>query len=257
MKALSIRQPWASLIVSGIKKVENRTRPTKYRGPLLIHAAAKYDSTGHAVLVGPDSRLLTRDEKLALIWGRAFYKTGGAIIGQADLVGCVQDHPSSWAEPGAWHWVLANAKAFDKPVSYPGRLGLFDAPEPTEAGLFKPHDKTTRRVCLTQEPCDVVITRPGFWGNPYRAHPARDVVSGMVTSWSVYGNDLMEAAIAHNPQEAAEASVRLFEAYARRTKKIMQYLPTLKGKRLGCFCPAGAPCHGDVLVKLVEEACGA
>jgi hypothetical protein len=37
-KALSIRQPWAHLIVAGIKQIENRTWTTRYRGPLLIHA---------------------------------------------------------------------------------------------------------------------------------------------------------------------------------------------------------------------------
>jgi len=36
--SLSIRQPWAWLIVQGHKPIENRTWPTTYRGPLLIHA---------------------------------------------------------------------------------------------------------------------------------------------------------------------------------------------------------------------------
>lgn len=39
MKALSIRQPWASLIVMGIKDIENRTWPTRHRGSVLVHAA--------------------------------------------------------------------------------------------------------------------------------------------------------------------------------------------------------------------------
>ena len=34
MKALTIKQPWASLIVHGIKDIENRTWRTDYRGPL-------------------------------------------------------------------------------------------------------------------------------------------------------------------------------------------------------------------------------
>jgi len=49
MKALAIRQPWAYLLAHGIKKVENRTWNTKYRGPVLIHASkaikqADYDA---------------------------------------------------------------------------------------------------------------------------------------------------------------------------------------------------------------------
>lgn len=40
MKVLSIRQPWAWLIVNGHKDVENRTWDSYYRGPLLIHASS-------------------------------------------------------------------------------------------------------------------------------------------------------------------------------------------------------------------------
>ena len=39
MRTLSIRQPWAWLIVHGHKDVENREWATDYRGPLLIHAS--------------------------------------------------------------------------------------------------------------------------------------------------------------------------------------------------------------------------
>src|SRR5690349_14501124 len=43
MKALSIRQPWAWLIVNGHKPVENRSWPTKYTGKLLIHAGQRFE----------------------------------------------------------------------------------------------------------------------------------------------------------------------------------------------------------------------
>ena len=39
MKAITIKQPWASLIVAGIKDIENRTWKTSFRGRVLIHAA--------------------------------------------------------------------------------------------------------------------------------------------------------------------------------------------------------------------------
>ncbi len=50
MKALSIIQPWASLIATGIKDVENRTWRTNYRGEFLIHASAKHLKEGWAAL---------------------------------------------------------------------------------------------------------------------------------------------------------------------------------------------------------------
>ncbi len=43
MLALSIRQPWAYLIASGIKTIENRSWPTKHRGPFIIHASKLFD----------------------------------------------------------------------------------------------------------------------------------------------------------------------------------------------------------------------
>lgn len=42
MKAISLLQPWASLIASGAKKIETRSWSTKYRGPLAIHASKGY-----------------------------------------------------------------------------------------------------------------------------------------------------------------------------------------------------------------------
>jgi len=39
MKALTLWQPWASLVATGAKRIETRSCVTKYRGPLAIHAA--------------------------------------------------------------------------------------------------------------------------------------------------------------------------------------------------------------------------
>src|SRR3546814_4442712 len=43
MKALTICQPYAELILLGLKRVENRSKPTRHRGPLLIHAGKSRD----------------------------------------------------------------------------------------------------------------------------------------------------------------------------------------------------------------------
>ena len=47
MKALSIRQPWAWLIVHGHKDIENRTWTTSFRGRLLVHAGKSFDKEGY------------------------------------------------------------------------------------------------------------------------------------------------------------------------------------------------------------------
>ena len=48
-RALSIRQPWAWLILNGYKDLENRTWRTDYRGPLLIHAGMRVETDKDAV----------------------------------------------------------------------------------------------------------------------------------------------------------------------------------------------------------------
>jgi hypothetical protein len=42
MKALTLTQPWATLVAIGAKTIETRSWPTSYRGPLAIHAAKGY-----------------------------------------------------------------------------------------------------------------------------------------------------------------------------------------------------------------------
>ncbi len=89
MKALSIRQPWASLIVAGYKDIENRSWRASYRGPVLIHSAQRVaDVTLEEiarrlkVAIGPLPNKLAR----------------GAIIGMAEIVDCVTAHTSPWFE---------------------------------------------------------------------------------------------------------------------------------------------------------------
>lgn len=117
MKAISIKQPWASLIAHGIKDVENRTWkcPQKYIGQrVLIHASGKplkYDNFYDSILT--DGQILALPENKR--WND-FNFLVGAIIGSVVIADCVQNHPSVWAEKGCWNWVLKNAILFDKPI---------------------------------------------------------------------------------------------------------------------------------------------
>lgn len=106
-RALTVRQPWAGLIVAGIKGVENRSHPTSYRGTLLIHAG-----------LGADA------DAMAEHGGRLGEYPAGAIIGAVDVIGCVRDSPSPWAAEGQWHWILANPRACE-PVPASGALSLW------------------------------------------------------------------------------------------------------------------------------------
>lgn len=115
MKVLTVKQPFAWLIVAGYKDIENRTWQTSYRGTILIHASAKPDRDMMQDL-GP----FCKDARIpvpAIV--------NGAIIGQVDLVDCVTDDESEWFE-GPIGWVLDNPILFDDPIPTKGALGLWE-----------------------------------------------------------------------------------------------------------------------------------
>ena len=123
MKALTIRQPWAELIASGVKRVENRSRRTHYRGPLAIHAGKS-----RADLCFADPGVVDVEDL-----------TFGAVIATADLVDCVRldrelcahDHPLRWVcdhayTVGPWCWILDNVQRLAEPMPVAGQLGFFN-----------------------------------------------------------------------------------------------------------------------------------
>lgn len=77
MKVLTIKQPWATLIIQGNKRFEFRSWKTKYRGDLLIHAGKSIDKEAIKRL----SKYLPKELPL------------GKILGKVTLVGCVKMSP--------------------------------------------------------------------------------------------------------------------------------------------------------------------
>ena len=141
MKALSFTQPWAWLVVSGLKPVDNRPRGTKYRGPLLVHASKKWDSEGERWI-----RFGIGTHKLPISWlpqRQDPVIRYGEIIGMVEVVDCVRWHASPWF-CGPNGLVLRNAVKFKKPFPYKGQLGLFDVAETVVRQLL-----LENRLCVT------------------------------------------------------------------------------------------------------------
>lgn len=130
MKALSIKQPWASLIIHGglldngqriFKDIENRSWKTNLRGRIYIHAPKTEDKSCYHWLHGKslDHELPKMELKLPLI--------RGAIIGEVDVIDCITQSDSPWFFIGGYGYVLENPVAYRIPFPYPGKLGFFDA----------------------------------------------------------------------------------------------------------------------------------
>jgi ASCH domain len=118
MKVITVRQPWAWLIVNGYKDIENRSWATRYRGPLLIQASANL----------PPKRDLEEARRFARMRGVNLpdeFVTGG-IVGMVRLDKCVNKSRSRWFE-GPIGWVLSNPSKLPF-MALKGRLGLFDPP---------------------------------------------------------------------------------------------------------------------------------
>lgn len=127
IKTLSIRQPWAWLIVQGYKDIENRDWSPSYRGPLLIHAGKQPDPPTFDTQRG--LYLLEYSLRAKHLWQEGMPRQYhdcryGGIVGAATLVDVVQVSSSPWFR-GTFGLVLAD------PIVLPfiplrGQLGLFD-----------------------------------------------------------------------------------------------------------------------------------
>jgi len=129
MKALTVQQPYASLIVGwdgidvrDVKRVENRCWPTSYRGPLLIHAgmSTRWLDTWD----GPTPAQLPM----------------GVFLGSVELAGCQKIEsircapdrsPIGWLKhhvhaEGPYCWILRRPRRLLRPIPYRGQQGIFE-----------------------------------------------------------------------------------------------------------------------------------
>jgi len=122
MLALSIRQPWASLILKAGKDIENRCWPTKVRGRILIHAAkgCTRDELEDALDFAEEACGTRYSVDLKTI-------ARGGIIGSVEIVDCVSKSVSPWFM-GKYGFVLRDPQPLPF-VPWKGQLGFFNVPE--------------------------------------------------------------------------------------------------------------------------------
>ncbi|MFO1533616.1 MAG: ASCH domain-containing protein [Thermoplasmatota archaeon] len=118
---MTIKQPWAELIASGRKSIETRSWPTRYRGPLAIHAGLQGDRDA--------ARRLGYDLILN-VEGRS-YLPRGAVVAVADLVDVRRLRPADAAQSlcahvdGRYAWILADIQRLEPVVPRVGAQGLW------------------------------------------------------------------------------------------------------------------------------------
>jgi hypothetical protein len=165
VKVLSVQQPFAWAILQGLKKVENRSKLTHHRGPLLIHSGKSRDrmrSTmyyvecdycgaenvvqagqvlGACKKCGQPSKPGWGEEELAearfhdgTLFPPAETLVFGAILGMVRLVDCLElpaYEKRFGKDPfarGPFCWVLENPQPFKEPFPCGGQVGLWNSP---------------------------------------------------------------------------------------------------------------------------------
>lgn len=138
MKAITIIQPWATLIAIGAKKYETRSWPTKHRGEIAIHAGKKID---HDACREPEIRAALSE------WGYTENNLPtGAVVATAQLVNCLKS-VDTWTDgyelegrrliyspeyefgdftPGRYAWELADVRKLDETIPAKGQQGLWN-----------------------------------------------------------------------------------------------------------------------------------
>ncbi len=121
MKALTLLQPWAWLIIHGPKRWENRTWTTSYRGPLIIHAGRSRRRLSEAYH-NPDLASLLPDPSRLVF---------AVLIGIVDLtrIEPIEDVTGESFVEGPWCWRLDNPRPLPRPIPMEGGRRLWDVLE--------------------------------------------------------------------------------------------------------------------------------
>lgn len=223
MKTLSIRQPWAELIVQGRKTLELRTWTVKYRGPLAIHASQTVEREA-CLAHGLDPDQVTT----------------GAVIGVAALVEIVELDAASFAarrtehlDDGPWTdsplygWRLANPRTLPEPELARGRMGLFETPiagseilevkSQAEIGSPLQADSVRRPGSLVQLAAQSA-TRPGAQGQT--AHPFELRV--LPVAATAPGEPAYRLALHQRAVEAPPEQRGLYKAGREATRRVVE-----------------------------------
>lgn len=138
MKALTIWQPWASMVAVGIKQNETRGYPTNYRGVIAIHAGKKSVREVWSTYLDSKTReVICRRLNFSNHTGFEVFPLG-CVLATANLVDCIKITPEFVATLtpdelalgdytfGRYAWKLADINQFPDPIPARGQQGLWE-----------------------------------------------------------------------------------------------------------------------------------
>ncbi len=147
MKAITIQQPWASLIACGAKRFETRAWKARHSGPLAIHAGRRPKRAGMTAIAWYLAQTsyqnalheLATDGFLVQPWDLPF----GAIIAVVNMDACypaecltledvLKERAFGDFTPGRYAWRLDEVKPLKCPVACLGKQGLWEWDETTK-----------------------------------------------------------------------------------------------------------------------------
>jgi hypothetical protein len=138
MKAISLWQPWSSLIALGYKKIETRSWGTEYRGPIAIHAAKRFDLDQAALSGqwpffeclkdlgdGPVDQLLPKGAVVAIAELYDCKRMTRELIDYIRQNGGYEIRFGNYSV-GRYAWMLRNVQPLVEPIPARGMQGLFN-----------------------------------------------------------------------------------------------------------------------------------
>ena len=140
MRAISLWQPWASLMAIGAKTIETRGRSTFVRGDVAICSCAALTYQQYNSWVSPEMQKAFREHGLTRFWGLP----AGMVLCVVDLYDCVRADIVSSVKPfgeeafgdyspGRFAWATRNLRKLKEPVPVKGKQGFFFLPADVEA----------------------------------------------------------------------------------------------------------------------------
>ena len=122
MKCLSLRQPYADLVVSGRKTIELRTWNTKFRGLFFVHASGNVDKEAcRSFGIDPETVARKAIVGSAVLYGVIRYESTQELLKDSDRHLATGKYLNSM-----YGFLLKEAKRLEQPISIPGRLGFFN-----------------------------------------------------------------------------------------------------------------------------------